>query len=260
MNIDRAAFDRLTTDARPRLAATIRRLVGHPDDTDELIQQTLLKAWERRDSFRGDSGFATWLCAIGGNLALDHLRAAKRWRTRAQVAYANECRRDEDLAAEVGQVFATPDFTYDVNEHIAYCFACVGRSLNPEEYAAVVLREIMGLSNREAARCLGVSESVLRHRLAAGRGVMTDAFEGLCSLVNKQGVCYQCKGLRELAGEHRRGPLPPEALDLDSRLALVAQARDDGRTKALHDLFWRRTAAIERQGTGHTDAQDCGKP
>jgi hypothetical protein len=35
---------------------------------------------------------------------------------------------------------------------------------------------------------------------------MTHAFDGLCALINKTGVCYQCQGLREIAGEKNRGP------------------------------------------------------
>jgi RNA polymerase sigma-70 factor (ECF subfamily) len=257
--IDRAAFGRLVAEGTPRLRATIRRLVGHPDDTDDLVQQTLLKAWEQIDSFRGGSKFTTWLCAVGSNLALDHLRAQKRWRVRAQVAYANECLQNQELAIEIGQIYASPAFAYDVNEHIAYCFACVGRSLNPDEYSAVVFREILDLSNREAAEALGVSESVLRHRLAAGRRVMADAFEGLCSLVNKNGVCYQCKGLREIAPEDRNGAEPPTELNFERRLGLVAAAPDDGKSQALHDLFWRRTAEIEAEGRGSTEATGCGE-
>lgn len=255
--IDQAAFGRLAAEGTPKLKGLIRRLVGHPDETDDLVQQTLLKAWERIDSYRGDSEFSSWLCAIGSHLAVDYLRRQKRWRARAQVAYANECLRNEDLAMEIGQVYASPSFAYDVNEHISYCFACVGRSLNPDEYAAVVLREVFDQSNREAAKTLGVSESVLRHRLAAGRRVLTDEFEGLCSLVNKTGVCYQCKGLRDIAPV--QGAEVPSALDLDKRLAIVAAARDDGQSVQLHDLFWRRTAEIEAAGCGSTEPTACGE-
>lgn len=255
--IDRAAFSRLVAQGTPKLKGVIRRLVGHPDETDDLVQQTLLNAWERIDTFRGDSEFSSWLCSIGSHLAVDHLRRQKRWRVRAQVAYANECLQKEDLAMEIGQVYASPSFAYDVSEHIAYCFACVGRSLNPDEYAAVVLREVLDQSTREAAKTLGVSESVLRHRLAAGRRVLVEEFEGLCSLVNKKGVCYQCKGLRDIAPEP--GPELPTALDIDQRIAIVSGARDDGKSAELHDLFWRRTAEIEAEGCGSTEATGCGE-
>ncbi len=256
---DDHSFEQRVEDAKPRLRATIRRLVGHPDETDDLLQQALLKAWEKRESFNADSEFATWLCAIGANLAVDFLRKQKRWRLQAQVAYANECLADESLAQEIGQVYAQPGFSYDVFEHVSYCFSCVGRSLNADEYAAVVLREVLGLSNRESANALGVSESVLRHRLSAGRQLMSESFEGLCSLVNKQGVCYQCKGLRDIAPTERRGPPPPEDLDLEKRLRLISGLPATQETQELHDLFWRRTREFESAGRGSVEATDCGR-
>jgi len=257
--IDQASFGPLVEQARTRLEATIRKLVGHPDEVDDLAQQAVLQAWEKRRSFAGDSEFSTWLCSIGANLAVDFLRKQKRWRVRAQVAYANECLANESLAAEIGQTYARPDFAYDVFEHVGYCLTCVGRAMNPDEYAAVVLREVLGLGNREAAQALGISESVLRHRLAAGRRVMTENFEGLCSLVNKQGVCYQCKGLRDIAPEDRRGPAVPVRLELDERLRTVATLPAEEKTRALHDVFWRRTAQLEAEGRGSTEASGCGE-
>ncbi|MEM7436504.1 MAG: RNA polymerase sigma factor [Myxococcota bacterium] len=256
--IDRTSFDAWAAEATPKLRGVIRRFVGHPDETEDLVQGTLLRAWESRASFRADSEFSTWLCAIGSRLAIDHLRRQKRWRVRAQVAYGNECGRDPELGGEVQRALAAPDEVFDVREHISYCFSCVGRSLNPDEYGAVVLREIAGLSNREAAKTVGVTESVLRHRLAAGRRVLADAFDDLCSLVNKNGVCYQCQGLRE--GAANRGPDVPEAaLTLDRRLEVVAANPDDGRCQKIHDLFWRRTAELERDGRGSTEENDCGR-
>lgn len=255
---DRATFEAHVADAEPKLRGVIRRFVGHPDETEDLVQQTLLRAWETSDSYRGESQFSTWLCAIGSRLAIDHLRRQKRWRVRAQVAYGNECSRDPALGGEVFAALSSPDEVFDVHEHISYCFACVGRTLNPDEYGAVVLREIAGLSNRDAAKTVGVTESVLRHRLAAGRRVLADAFDDLCSLVNKNGVCYQCKGLRDGA-KNAGTAVPPWPLDLDDRLRIVADNPDDGQCKKIHDLFWRRTAELEREGRGSTDPNDCGK-
>jgi len=95
--------------------------------------------------------------------------------------------------------FSQPDFAFEVREHIAYCFACVGRSLPADEQAALVLSDVVEMSARDAARVLGTSESVYRHRLSAARQLMTEKYEGLCALVSKTGICHQCKGLRQIA-------------------------------------------------------------
>lgn len=243
---DPEAFDQLIQAQLPRLRAVVRRLVGHPDDTDDLVQESLLRAWNARDTFRGDARFGTWLCAIGARVAIDHLRRRRRWRPLAQVAYANACLEREDLAIEVGSTLASPDFAYEAREHIAFCFTCVGRSLPPEEQAALLLVEALGLTGREAARALEMSESVLRHTLASARRSMTGTYEGLCALVGKTGVCYQCRALREGTHDAGRGAAVPDLPTFDDRLAVVRTADvDAGVSQRLHDLFWRRIADIE---------------
>jgi RNA polymerase sigma-70 factor, ECF subfamily len=256
-----SAFEALLLICRPALRGVIRRMVGHPDDTEELVQEAVLHAWESIATFRGEASFGTWLCAIGIRQALDHLRRQKAWRAEAQVVYLNECFKSEALQSEVLAVFADPAFAYEAREHIAYCFNCVGRSLEPEQQAVLVMREVLGLSAREAARALGITESVMHHHLAAARSEMSERFEGLCALVNKGGVCYQCKGLREATPQERQGgPIPPVPT-LDARLDVVRGADvDHGASQMLHDLFWRRTKELEDSGRGSPTAEtDCGR-
>jgi len=249
---DRCAFDQLAQSALPKLRGTIRRMVGHPQQTDDLVQDTLAKAWISIETFERRSAFSTWLCRIGTNLTIDFLRAERRWREHAQVAYANECNASEDLSMEVGTILMSPTFHYDVKEHVAFCYTCVGRSLDPELQAALLLRDVQQLSNLEAAKTLGLSESIFRHRLSEARSTMERTFEGLCALVNKQGVCYQCRGLRDAIPEaSQRGDPAPEMLPYQRRLEVVRECDvDEGRSQALHDLFWRRIAEHEREGRG----------
>src|ERR1700730_4363867 len=117
-----------------------------------------------------------------------------------------------------------------------------------------MLKEVLGFTATEAAGILGVSEPVFRHRLAAARATMIEDYEGLCALINKTGVCHQCRGLREIASEEHRGPdlvqievgpgvaVSPENL-FDARLAIVRDADlEDGRTRAMHDVFFRQVS------------------
>ena len=160
---DRSAFSSAVEAELPKLRRITRRMIGHPED---VLQDALIKAWSAIGSFEERSAFSTWLASIVSRAAIDHLRRQKRWRTEAQVAYANLCAGSEELSGEVMSAATSPDFAFEVREHIAYCFACVGRSLPPDEQAALVLRDVLDLSGREAANVLGVSDSVLRHRLS----------------------------------------------------------------------------------------------
>lgn len=257
---ERSAFDVLLAEALPRARGVVRRMVGHPDEADDIVQDAMLRAWESIGSFRGEARFSTWLTTIASRVAVDHLRRVKRWRTEAQVAYANLCAADESMSGEVIDAFSQPDFSYEVREHIAYCFACVGRSLPAHEQAALVLSDVVDMSGRDAAKVLGTSESVYRHRLSAARQSMTEKYEGLCALVAKTGICHQCKGLREIAPEARRGGPFPDVRDYAARAAVVREAAFAGGPMAnLHDVFWRRTAEIEEKGIGSTEPESqCG--
>jgi RNA polymerase sigma-70 factor (ECF subfamily) len=135
---------------------------------------------------------------------------------------------------ELRATMAQPDFVFETREHIAFCFACLGRTLPPEEQAALLLREVLGFTAHEAAGILTISEPIFRHRLSAARKAMTESFAGLCQLINKSGPCWQCQGLRELAPEKNRGEelvqiqvapgvaVTPENL-LEARLEIVRQ-------------------------------------
>ncbi|MDP6622448.1 MAG: sigma-70 region 4 domain-containing protein, partial [Alphaproteobacteria bacterium] len=154
------------------------------------------------------------------------------------------------------ELFSTledPEFRFDAAEHIAFCFSCVGRSLEPGPQMAVLLREVFEFSNREAAEVLEINESVLRHDLAAGRKAMQKAFDGLCALIGKDGVCHQCAGLRNRTPAARRGPEPViEAPQNDTEAAFGQRARisaeadlENGVSRNLHDLLFRKIGRWE---------------
>ena len=104
-----------------------------------------------------------------------------------------------------------------------------------------------------------VSEPVFRHRLSAARSKMTGSYEGLCQLINKTGVCWQCKGLSELAGPDHNGQelvqievapgidITAESL-FDARLQIVREAVfPESKTRKMHDVFFERLTRREEE-------------
>ncbi|HNP37301.1 MAG TPA: RNA polymerase sigma factor [Woeseiaceae bacterium] len=256
---DRAAFDALVGPLKPQARGVVRRMIGHPEDSEDVLQDALLKAWNGMKSFRQESQFSTWFLSIVTRTTIDFLRGQKRWRPEAQVAYANLCAQSEEMSGEVMAHFAAPDFAYEVREHISYCFSCVGRSLPPDELAALVLRDVIDMPAKDASAALGISDSVLRHRLAAARSAMQDRFAGLCTLVSKTGVCYQCEGLRTIAPENRKGGPIPDLDDFQARCDVVRNCTSTS-MQELHNLFWRRTSDIEDTGLGSVKPESgCGE-
>lgn len=246
---DRQSFEDLLEPHIRGLRSLTYRMVGYREDARDLLQESMVRAWRGIGNFRSDSGFRTWLFAITTRVCIDYLRKQKRWCWDSQVAAEQECRKSPSLRQEVLATLSDPGFSFDVYEHIAFCFTCVARSLPPEEEVAVILREVFQFTNQEAARIVGVSESVFRHRLAAGRHAMQEIFDGLCALVKKQGACYQCSGLRENTPKERRGPAVPEIGDPEQshgeryrvRVHIMRNADlEGGRSRLLHDLVYSR--------------------
>jgi len=256
---DRPAFEALVAEAMPRIRAVIWRMIGHPEDCEDVLQEALVKAYEAIGAFEGRSSFSTWAVAIAARCAVDHLRGQKRWRRESQIAYANLCATNQEWQGEVATAMMEPEFSFDAKEHVAYCFVCVGRSLPPDEQAALVLRDVMDFSSREAANTLGTSESVLRHRLSAARTGMAQRYDGLCALVNKTGMCHQCEGLGEAA--EAVGAKKAELPDIDTMADRMAQLRavdpNARRNANLHDVFFRRCKQVEEREIGATVPEDC---
>jgi len=95
---------------------------------------------------------------------------------------------------------------------------------------------------------------VLRHRLSDARKHMQRSFEGLCAIVAKQGVCYQCSGLRDTFPADQRGPSVPglggenedPAQRYRHRLNVVSGADlEQGSSARLHELLFRVIDAHE---------------
>lgn len=249
---DQEALGVLVEPWRKPLIGYIYRMVTHRQDAEDLLQDVLVRVLQNIREYRGAAPFKSWLFGIATHVCLDHLRRKKRWRVEAQKIGEEEAQADPEALPRLMELTRRPEFRFEIREHIAFCFSCVTRTLPPEEQAAIMLKELLGFTNQEAAGILSVSEPVFRHRLAAAREKMIGDFEGLCALINKAGICYQCRGLREISGEANRGPdlvqievAPGLAVNPDNlfeaRLAFVRDADlEGGRTRLMHDMFFDR--------------------
>lgn len=74
----REAFNEVIRLYSEPLYRQIRRLVNSHDDTNDLLQNTFLKAWQALDNFRGDARLSTWLFKIAINESLTHLEKERK--------------------------------------------------------------------------------------------------------------------------------------------------------------------------------------
>ena len=247
---DEGAFTELVEPLRRPLFAYVYRMVTLRQDAEDLLQDVLVRVLQSLPSFRGEARFKTWLFGIATHVCMDHLRSKKRWRAEAQLYGQYETEADQNEMAKLDSLLHSPDFVFEMREHIAFCFSCISRTLEPDEQAAIMLREVLGFSNQEAATMLEVSEPVFRHRLSSARSKMIGSYDGLCQLINKTGVCWQCKGLQEFAGPGHSGQelvqievapgidVTPDSL-FDARLNIVRETGfPESKTRKMHDLFF----------------------
>lgn len=261
VNGDEAAFGELVEPLRKPLFSYIYRMVTLRQDAEDLLQDVLVRVLQSLPGFRGEARFKTWLFGIATHACMDHLRSKKRWRVEAQLCGQYETEADEKEVEKLDALLHSPEFVFEIREHIAFCFSCISRSLEPDEQAAIMLREVLGFSNQEAAKMLEVSEPVFRHRLSAARSKMAESYEGLCQLINKTGVCWQCKGLHEFAGPGHNGQeliqievapgMEVTAENLfDSRLRIVREAGfPESKTRKMHDAFFEGLTRREESGS-----------
>lgn len=67
------------TGFQGELKSFLLRMTASVQDTEDIVQETYLKAHAKFDSFRGESTLKTWVFSIASNLAIDLLRAKKRY-------------------------------------------------------------------------------------------------------------------------------------------------------------------------------------
>jgi len=115
---------------KDKLSSFIFRLVTNKQDTEDLVQETYLKAFEKLDTFQEKSSFKTWVFTIALNISKNHLAKQKRWKENAQDYGANLHMASPQHFEKFNTVFnSTPEKEYEVKEHINYCFNCINKTL-----------------------------------------------------------------------------------------------------------------------------------
>lgn len=168
---DHDAFIRLIEPYEQRLYNLALRITGNREDAEDVLQDTLLNALEHLHEFRGESAFGTWLYRIAMHNSFRILRKRR----------GSEVVSLEDLIAERGEdneePLPHPEFVAEWRdpEEIAERNE-IRRILDeaiqqlPESYRAVfLLRDVEGLSTKETAKVLGISEGNVKVKLLRAR-------------------------------------------------------------------------------------------
>ena len=168
------AFRTLFEPHRRSITLHCYRMLGSLQDAEELVQETLFRAWQRRDELRSSGALRAWLYQIATNACLDHLLKARRPRALPHlVAPASSSMRlplggpgHERLWIE-----PAPDTLLDVAEHesqrpderafqresIGLAFITALQHLSPKQRAALLLVDVLGWTPHDSAALLETS-------------------------------------------------------------------------------------------------------
>lgn len=156
---DHGAFEELVRRYSPRLRGVLFRITRDPENTHDVLQDALLRAWQNIDRFQSRSSFFTWMTRIAINEA---------YRTIRRDHAAPTLPLDDAVGERIPGWGNRPDEIFESREFLAAIDAALGRL--PLEYReAVVLRDIEGLSTSETAEILGIGERALKSRVHRGR-------------------------------------------------------------------------------------------
>ena len=194
------SFNELFNEYQVKLKSYLYRLLTNREDVEDFYHNTFIQAFDKISTFKGELyQFKGWVFTIATNLALNHLKNKMRWETNAQ----DECRDSlmNDSAAQqnfVGKVIQSTYNTYEIDEHIDFCFTCINKTLSIEQQVALLLKDVYSFKAKEIAEIMNKSLGQVKHYLLDARKEMTDIFNGRCALINKKGTCHQCSELQGL--------------------------------------------------------------
>ncbi len=157
---DRDAFDELVRIHADRLHAIVIRFVADADEAQEVTQEAFLRAWRGIGRFQGRSQYFTRLYRIGIN------EAKRRAGRRPPAGLLSSL--DDDPVPDAPDWSEAPEVRQQQAELRGVLEDAIG-ALPPAYRAPIVLRDVEGLSTREAAEVMDLSEAAFKSRLHRAR-------------------------------------------------------------------------------------------
>ncbi|MEW1914136.1 RNA polymerase sigma factor [Kitasatospora sp. NPDC085895] len=148
------------------LLGLAHHLTGNRQDAEDMVQESLLSAWRRLPGFRGDAAFRTWLYRIVTNRCLSLLRSRPLPAVPLDVQPEPAALPGLGAPEQVAEVRAA-------TRALARALATV----DPDQRACWILRELHDMHYSDIARTLGVSEQTVRGRLFRARRSLVEAMD-----------------------------------------------------------------------------------
>lgn len=186
---DSHAFSNLTEPYRRELQLHCYRLLGSLHEAEDLVQETLLRAWRRLDSYEGRAPFRAWLYKIATNACLDTMK--QRTRRALPLSLFPAANPAEPLAPPTADPIwlepfpdeqlpemaaASPEARYALHESISLAFLAALQLLPPRQRAVLILRDVLDWRASEVAELLEMTVSAANSALHRARTILTQNY------------------------------------------------------------------------------------
>jgi RNA polymerase sigma-70 factor (ECF subfamily) len=159
---DEAAFGQLVEAHSERVYGALRRFGLRPDEAEDVAQEVFLRAWRGLTRFQGRAQLSTWLYRIAFN-------EAQRRLDRREPVYEPATAAGEDAVAQIPAAAHLGPQPQVLERDFTAALDRALEEIPPQWRAAVVLRDIEGLSTEQAAAAVGVRQAAFKSRLHRGR-------------------------------------------------------------------------------------------
>lgn len=169
---DEAAFNQVVLAYRKRILGTISRLIGHPEDVEDVGQEVFVRLYYSLDQLRAAEVFEPWLYRLTVNAAYDYLRRSKR-RSESRMADLSEQQVTMADSLAGGRRNSEEREKGRVRDFMDALF----RHVSEEDRLLLTLKEVEGLSLKELGQVYSVSENALKVRLFRARQRVLKAYQ-----------------------------------------------------------------------------------
>ncbi len=158
------AYELLVKRYKDPLANFVFRFVGDKDSSIDIVQDTMIKFYLNKDSYKSFAKFSTWIYTIAGNLAKNELK-----RKRRRTIYSINRQDDDEKTLQIeDKKFVAPDRSADNSIKGEFVQKALLK-VKPVYREVVILRDIEGLSYEEISDITGLSIGTVKSRINRGR-------------------------------------------------------------------------------------------
>ena len=227
---DDDAFRALVEPYRKELHSHCYRMLGSVEDADDALQDALVRAWRGLAKFEGRSSLRSWLYRITTNACLDVI--SRRPKRVLPMDHGPAAGVGDDLGDpltesawvepyaddQIEDGHVAPEARYERRESVELAFIAALQHLPATQRAALILRDVLGFSAREAAEALETTVASVNGALRRARKAVAEKLPGQSQQANLRALGDD--GIREVVERYTDAW---ERGDVDAILAMLAE-------------------------------------